>query len=141
VWLWSVLLLYLKLAYAYLYSSFKLLLILLVRTSAEMFLGAPPACRVFHLVGQSRDSLSLSLSLVSPRLQSVRTSKRCFALFPGVHQGVIIRTTTCLALIHHPRLRTRRRASGTMAASRGPSGPLRGSPLPRGRMAGWFAPT
>jgi hypothetical protein len=27
---------------------------------------------------------------------------------------------------------TRRRASGTMAASRGPSGPLRGSPLPRG---------
>ena len=40
-----------------------------------------------------------------------------------------------------PRLCTPRRASGMMAASRGPSGPLRGSPLPRGRTAGWFAPT
>ena len=37
-----------------------------------------------------------------------------------------------------PRLRTRRRASGMMAASRGPSGPLRGSPLPRGHTASWF---
>ena len=40
-----------------------------------------------------------------------------------------------------PRLRTRRRASGMMAASRGPTGPLRGSPLPRGHTAGWFGTT
>ena len=81
------------------------------------------------------------VALRKPVLWTARAARRPFLFWIGLRARSGCAGPLGPRPLAPPRLCTPRRASGMMAASRGPSGPLRGSPLPRGRTAGWFAPT
>ena len=80
------------------------------------------------------------VALRKPVLWTARAARRPFLFWIGLRARSGCAGPLGPRPLAPPRMCTPRRASGMMAASRGPSGPLRGSPLPRGRTAGWFAP-
>ena len=81
------------------------------------------------------------VALRKPVLWTARAARRPFLFWIGLRARSGCAGPLGPRPLAPPRLCTPRRASGMMAASRGPSGPLRGSPLPRGHTAGWFGTT
>jgi len=89
-----------------------------------------------------RRTTTVGLRLVALRvLRTTRAARQPFLFWIGQRARSGCAGPPGPRPLEPPRLRTRRRASGMMAASRGPTGPLRGSPLPRGHTAGWFGTT
>ena len=84
------------------------------------------------------------VALRKPVLWTARAARRPFLFWIGLRARSGCAGPLGPRPLAPPRLCTPRRASGMMAASRGPSGPLRGSPVPSAPgtyTAGWFAPT